>query len=148
MTRDQVENLLQAWLDMEMSIRGNRVLTEMSFNEMIVCHFLLRYQRAGENATATDLCDRMHLLKSQMNSMLTELEQRGYVTRERSENDRRKSYIVLTEAGAQEFKNEHRRIIEIMEAIIRRIGEDDVDHLTEMLNIATRAYQHSVGEDA
>lgn len=146
-TGNQLENLLEAWLEMEMSIRGNRVLTEMSFNEMIVAHIILVHGARGEHITATDLCDRMHLLKSQMNAMLTSMESRGYVTRVRSSNDRRKVYVELTEAGEQEYRDEHVKIIAIMQAIIDEIGTENIDRLASELSTATRIYQQNVGEE-
>lgn len=147
MARDQIELLLQSWLNMELSIRGNRVLTEMSFNEMIVCNYVLRYRKHKEQLTAADLCDRMHMLKSQMNTMIADMERRGYVRRVRSISDRRKSYVELTEAGEDEYRKEHQLIIKISQAIIDEIGEDDIPGLIRMLDTATRIYQKNVPED-
>lgn len=146
MANEQMERLLLSWLNMEMSIRGNRVLTDMSFNEMIVCNYLLRYQSRGERLTATDLCEQMHLLKSQMNSMIAGMETRGYVTRVRSDNDRRKSYVELTEAGEAEYRKEHQLIVKITQAIVDEIGEADVTQLIKMLDTATRIYHANVPE--
>lgn len=143
MAVNQVENLLQAWLNMEMSIRGNRVLSEMSFNEMIICHILLRAQESHERLTATDLCDRMHLLKSQMNGMLTSMEARGFVTRVKSENDHRKSYIELTATGAMEYRREHQGVVDIMQAILAEIGEDKAAATADVMETATRIYQQN-----
>lgn len=148
MAATQIESLLEAWINMEMSIRGNRVLQDMSFNEMIVCHFLLRRQRAGTRTTASDLCDQMHLLKSQMNALLTSLEHRGYVARVRSSNDKRKSYVELTEAGAAQYHAEHVKIIQIMHAIIEAIGEEESDNLTALLDTATAIYQRNTTEES
>lgn len=141
MASNQVENLLQAWLNMEMSIRGNRVLSEMSFNEMIICHILLRARDAGQNVTATDLCDRMHLLKSQMNGMVTSLEGRGIVTRVPSSSDRRKSYVVITDAGQQIYESEHAGIVHIMSNILSEISEEDAERCANVMQTATRIYQ-------
>lgn len=143
MGNETLESLLHAWLNMEMSIRGNRVLKEMSFNEMIVCHILLYYQQRNKLITATDLCEQMHLLKSQMNTMITSLENRGYVERLRSKNDRRKVYVKMTETGAAEYTREHEKIIEIMQAILNEIGEENADFLAKMLDAATRIYQQN-----
>lgn len=143
MAANQVENLLQAWLNMEMSIRGNRVLYEMSFNEMIVCHILLRAHDAGQNMTATDLCNRMHLLKSQMNGMITSLESRGIVTRTPSESDHRKSYVQITEAGRAVYDSEHTRIVHIMRNILSEINEEDAERCANVMQTATRIYEET-----
>lgn len=147
MAVNQLENLLQAWLNMEMSIRGNRVLSEMSFNEMIVCHIVLFNEGKGTRMTATDLCERMHLLKSQMNAMLTSMEGRGYIERVRSSSDRRKVYVKLTEAGTQEYQEEHKKIIQIMQAILDEIGDENAAQLATMIKTATDIYQQNVDEE-
>lgn len=147
MGNERLENLLEAWIKMEMSIRGNRVLSEMSFNEMVVCHILLSYERKNAFLTATDLCDRMHLLKSQMNAMLTSMETRGYLVRVRSDNDRRKVYAEITDAGRAEYYREHQQVIQIMQAIMDAIGEENAAHLAMMIQTATEIYQENVEEE-
>ena len=53
------EALLGAWMDMALNIRGNRLVTCLSFNEIVVCSILYRSRQAGaEMITATDLGKR------------------------------------------------------------------------------------------
>ena len=37
---DYKEELLYAWIKMSVSIRGNRILSERSFNESVICSML------------------------------------------------------------------------------------------------------------
>ncbi len=69
------------------------------FNEAFVCNLLSR-QDAAQPLTATDLCQRTKLLKSQMNKVLSEMERKGYIQRIRSEKDKRQVLLHLTEARA------------------------------------------------
>lgn len=142
-----MESLLQAWLNMEMCIRGNRVLHDMSFNEMTVCHILLQSRDAGQDMTATDLCDHMHLLKSQMNVVINALEERGYIRRVRSDADRRRIRIEMTAAGEREYHLEHDRILRIMQGIREEIGDEDTERLASLIRTATNVYQRNVLEE-
>ena len=72
------EELLRAWMSLSAYIRGNRLLRELSMNEMLVCNLLYRRQEeGGPPVTATELCARTQLLKSQVNHILTAMESRG-----------------------------------------------------------------------
>ncbi len=79
------EQLLQAWLDMSLCVRSNRVLEELSFNEISVCNIILRGENDNTVPTATELCEKTKLLKSQMNKILDGMEKKGIIERVRSQ---------------------------------------------------------------
>ena len=56
------EALLYAWMEMSVFIRGNRILADLSFNEVMICGMLSRRQ-ADAPLTATELGERTNLLK-------------------------------------------------------------------------------------
>ena len=75
-TRQLQEELLQSWMAMEVGIRGNRLLSDLSMNEMLICNIL--YQRRDDApVTATELCGQTKLLKSQMNHILNTMSVRA-----------------------------------------------------------------------
>lgn len=131
------EELLQSWINMEFAIRGNRVLSELSFNEVVVCHSLLRAQKKGNWMTAAELCDEMQLLKSQMNRLLGDMEQRGLISRTRSDFDRRKIDVQLCEKGLELYQKEHSRILEILTELSEEMGEERLGELAALMNKAT-----------
>lgn len=134
------EELLQAWIDMSMRIRGNRLVSGFSFNEIIICRMLYQQQtQGGTPLTATDLCRRMQLLKSQVNKLLTNLERNGMIQRVRSERDRRKMEIRLRPGGEEAYLTAHKRIVKIMSYVIARLGRDDAQRLTALLGGAVQA---------
>lgn len=137
---DRQEQLLQAWLNMSLMIRGNRLLSGFSLNEMVVCRIL--YERKlsqGAAVTATELCQKMHLLKSQINKILTSMENAGVIERVRSEQDRRKIEICMKEEAVQVYEKEHARILRIMNHVCEQLGEDQAQALTVLLNEAVIA---------
>ena len=93
------EKLLRAWLKMSTSVVNNRVVTELSFNEALICNILFREQLVNQNlrVTATELCNKTKMLKSQMNKVLVSLENQNMIERFPAPEDKRKAYFSLAE---------------------------------------------------
>lgn len=134
------EELLQAWIDMSLRIRGNRLVSGMSLNEIIICRILYEQkQQGGPAVTAADLCRRMQLLKSQINKILTSLEKQGLIQRVRSQTDHRKMELLLQPAGERVYLTAHERILYIMQHVYSQLGDDQSQQLTLLLRKAVQA---------
>ncbi|MBE5956986.1 MAG: MarR family transcriptional regulator [Lachnospiraceae bacterium] len=120
------EKLLSSWVRLSTAVVNNRVVTNMSYNESLVCHVLYENSVAEKplEITATDLCEATHILKSQMNRILTSLESKNIITRIRSLKDKRQINIALNMDQAGLFKTQHEHIIKLIDTIIERIGID------------------------
>lgn len=125
--------LLDAWLRLSSSLWNTRIVNSMTFNEAHVLGILLRHQEQ-EPPTATDLIRRTRLLKSQMNKLLTTLEDKGFIRRERSEQDKRMFRIILTDEGKSAYLAEHAGVTAIMDKLITELGEEKALSLTRDLN--------------
>ena len=137
---DRQEQLLQAWINMSLMIRGNRLVSGFSLNEMVICRILYaRRIEGGAAVTATELCRRMHLLKSQINKILTCMENAGTIERVRSESDKRKIEIRMREEAMHAYEMEHARILKIMEHVCERLGDEQAQELTVLLHEAVDA---------
>ena len=139
------EDLLQAWINMSVMIRGNRMVSNFSFNEIVVCRILHSRLADGEPVTASELCQRMQLLKSQINKILTSMESRGYVERRRSETDKRKIEIHLTESAIAVYEQEHERILSIIRHVEESLGDEQARTLTCLLNQTVEAIEQMEG---
>ena len=138
----RMDELLQAWINMSLQIRGNRLVSGLSFNEIVVCRILYEQQsNGGELITATELCRRMQLLKSQINKILTNMEKQGLVERVRSEDDRRKMEIRLAPGADEIYLNAHAKILKIMECVCEHLGEEQTGQLSTLLSEAVRAIE-------
>lgn len=129
--------LLNAWMSMALNIRGNRILSNLSFNEIVVCSILYRnMQEDKPMLTATDLCNDMKLLKSQLNRELNLLEERGLIERIRSDKDKRKVFIKLREDNLSVYLEEHEKVMYIVHNICMMLGEEKAKELTKLLHQA------------
>lgn len=129
------EDLLHAWMQMSVFIRGNRILDSLSFNEIMICGLLFR-QPEG-TLTATDLGTRTKLLKSQVNHILADLEKRELITRARSTADKRVVHLSLTPAGRALYLAEHGRVLEIVGTVRQTLGDEKTKELTALMTRAT-----------
>jgi len=130
------EVLLGAWLKLSTAINNSRIVSEMSYNESLICNIL--YRNATESPdkalTATDLCDETKILKSQMNRILTQLEGKNLITRERSKEDKRKIFIRLTTEQSNAYLKQHEQILKLLDEIIEKLGEEKAKEIIHALN--------------
>lgn len=130
------EVLLGAWLRLSTSINNSRLVSEMSYNESLICNILYRnaLEHPEQKLTATDLCRESRILKSQMNRILTQLETRNLVTRERSPEDKRKIYVSLSSEQSNTYLKQHAQILKLLDAIIEKFGEEQTLEIIRALN--------------
>lgn len=136
------ESLLASWVNLSTSVNNERVVSEMPYNESLVCHILYRntMQAKDTKMTATELCEQTHILKSQMNRILNHLEEKKFIKRSRSEQDKRQVYISFNPEQADSFQKQHEKLLRLLDAIIGEIGVDAAKEAAELFNkIATAA---------
>lgn len=130
------EMLLDVWLQLCSIINNDRMVQLMPFNEAFVCNLLNREREIHPSnyLTATDLCQKTGLFKSQMNTILTSLEAKKLICRVRSTQDKRKIFITLAaEEDLQLYWQEHAQIMQFIDALIERVGENDIRYFIEIL---------------
>lgn len=98
----------------------NRILNKIE----VFQHYqlLLLLSRLGGQTTQKRLCDELRIEKSNMVSIITLLEEKGYVTREVNYKDRRGKLIKLTQQTYD--------LIERLESSFAQIEEDIAEELT------------------
>ncbi len=136
------ELLLNAWLRLSTSINNARLVSEMTYNESLICNILYNHSKSDDGSiiTATDLCNMTNILKSQMNRTLNQLEKKNLITRERSTVDKRQIIITMNLEQCHTYENQHRRILKILDTVIEKLGKEKaqqtIDTLNEISNIA------------
>lgn len=118
------ETLLDAWLRISTSVINSRVVSELSYNESLVCNALYKAKMAHpeQQLTATDLCISTKIVKSQMNRTLNQLEKKSIILRERSSDDKRKVFISMNTDKNSEYEKQHKEILYLIDNIIEKLG--------------------------
>lgn len=130
------EELLEAWLRLSCVIDNQRLAADFPFNEALVCGLLSQ----GGCRTASELCARTRILKSQMNAILRSLESQGVIARQRSQTDRRQVELRLLPAGLERYRASHRQALDTVDRLISGMGEDAARQLLPLLCRAADAF--------
>lgn len=129
------ESLLNSWLRLSTSINNARLVSEMTYNESLICNILYNQSKANRSPiTATELCQMTNMLKSQMNRTLTHLENKNMITRERSEVDKRQILITMNLEQCHTYEKQHTQILKILDAVIANLGEEKTLNTIHTLN--------------
>ena len=112
-------------------------------NEMghVVDLFMLRGEsavlsclaRADEPLLSGELADRCNLSTGRMANLLRQLEGKGLLSRQHGDDDRRKTYVQLTEAGRVEADMQLQDIFEARKSLLSYLGEQDGNELLRLL---------------
>lgn len=129
------ESLLNSWLRLSTSINNARLVSEMTYNESLICNILYNQSKTNSSPiTATELCQITNMLKSQMNRTLTHLENKNMITRERSEVDKRQILITMNLEQCHTYEKQHAQILKILDAVIANLGEEKTLNTIHTLN--------------
>ncbi len=128
------EMLLSVWLRLSTSVVNSRIVSVLPYNEALVCNVLYKNMlENGDPLTATDLCDKTNMLKSQMNRTLNLLEEKDMIIRHRSETDKRCVYVVFNREKSDVYDEMHNNILNFIDLIITEIGAKDTVSVAEMM---------------
>ncbi|MBR4083705.1 MAG: MarR family transcriptional regulator [Lachnospiraceae bacterium] len=142
------EDLLDAWLRLSISVNNPRLVTEITYNESLICNILYKHAHSKEKTpiTATDLCKMTNMLKSQMNRTLNQLEEKQLISRERSTIDKRQVFITMNLQQCHVYEEQHEQILSILDAVVGKLGNErsqdaikilnDISEVAEQLNLA------------
>ena len=130
------EEVIAAWMQLIAAVENRRVVSGLSFNEALVCNLLARRREEGGCLTASELCVKTRILKSQMNAILRSLEEKEIITRTPSAFDRRVVEVRLKEGGGPVYRSSHAHTLGIVDQLVASMGEDKVRALLPMVRQA------------
>lgn len=142
-TRLLNEDLLFTWLQLSCVIDNQRLVSQLPFNEALVCGLLYR---ADAPLTASDLCARTHILKSQMNAILHSLEKKGYLQRSQSQEDRRQIHLRLLPEGIERYTASHKQTLALVDRLVESVGEEHIRTLIPLLRTVTDCFDQIIKE--
>lgn len=125
------EELLRAYINMSVNIKENRLLSDLSFNEIMVMNLIVEEERSFK-----ELEERLNILKSQLNRIINDLKAKGLVETYIPLNDKRK-LIIKKGNNIELYNSEHERMLRLMSLVKNKLGEADFKKLIELLNETT-----------
>ncbi|MDO4479931.1 MAG: MarR family winged helix-turn-helix transcriptional regulator [Erysipelotrichaceae bacterium] len=125
------EELIKTWNQISYALKPSRMFSKLSYNEQTICSILIHSEK---NCTATDLIQKTGLLKSQMNKIISQLEEKNVIQRNRNLEDKRKITIFITDFGKELYQKEHQSVLEIGKHVTNSLGEEKTRQLVDLMN--------------
>lgn len=128
-------------------LKINTIIEEISISDFHILGALHCYEEQ-ENETGgmkvSELARMMRVSSPSMSRTLNHLEKDGYVCRYEVSNDRRSTYVKLTEEGRKTADRVEQTMKEYWKAVLARVGEDKVDQLSEVLGELYEAAEEEI----
>lgn len=109
--------------------------------QLMAAHFRLLGMLHHRSHTLSELADIQSVSLPTMSNTITTLEERGWVRRIRSKEDRRVVLIEVTEAGQEILQETHRRAEGYIAQLLGPLTEEEDAALSEGLSILHRIFR-------
>ena len=139
---DVKEKALDAWLQLITAVNTERIVTNMTFNEAVVCNILNRNKE--QVFTATELCNKMKMQKSLMNRTLTSMEEKGWISRIRSTLDKRQVFVKWNEQANAIYEKEHETVLNLVDRILSKVGYEKANEVIQMFSLIASVAQGEI----
>lgn len=114
-------------------------------NPLVVpAHFRLLGMLAHRSWTLTEMADCLAVSPPTISNTVTTLEERGWVTRVRSEEDRRVVVIQTTEEGRRVLQTTYRRAESHLTTLIEALEPAEQELLAQGLDVLRRVFEHAI----
>lgn len=143
------EKVLSAWLKLSTAICNERIVSELPYNESLVCGILHEnaVDHPEEKITATDLCEKTNMQKSLMNRTLNSLEEKGLIFRKRSEKDKRQVFVSMNMENAEVYERQHKNILRVVDEIVEKVGKEKADEIVSLFTLISNKAKEVIDHD-
>ena len=132
-TKRSINELLVSLFNHVMDMEAKAVITEeyrdITNNDMHIIEAIGIEEPRNMSVIARRLSVTVSTLTTNMNG----LERKGYIERERSQQDKRVVYVLLTEKGRKAFYHHRDFHKKMIRAIVRDLGEEEMEVLYRCL---------------
>lgn len=124
---DLRERLLSAWIGINGIFKDSRMTRDLTYNEAVVMKLVYDQYRVDDlgRVSMQTVLKRTNMLKSLANRTVNSLCEQGYLLRERDGEDARMLFVRLAPDRLSDFLVVHGRSLELVQAVIDVIGDED-----------------------
>ncbi|MDR3540830.1 MAG: MarR family transcriptional regulator [Desulfosporosinus sp.] len=113
---------------------NTKMIGEISRLEFVILQLINTSSDANQGVTMTTLSEHLNVSKSAVSQMINTLEDKDYVERTSTKNDRRIVYVRLTEIGEHSLEKALQSFLQVTNQIFGRMGEEDTETLLGLLD--------------
>jgi DNA-binding MarR family transcriptional regulator len=134
MNKEEIRVSLNKFLKMYFDA-CREVYSEINFDRITKIQFkYLKAIKKHEPTTLTQLSDLFSISKPTMNEVITKFEKSGLITKEKNQDDKRITYISLTEIGTLLATTNTLESQRAVEKMMDTLSQEEVQKLTELFN--------------
>ncbi len=89
--------------------------------------FVIMFEIKDGNNTPSGLAKKLNITTARIARALNTLENKGYIERNNDDNDKRKTYIKLTNIGEEKLDKEKKCRDKFLENIIKGLSDDELE---------------------
>ncbi len=140
-SRDTVERILDGMRRVRPHFRKLFVLTsDLSDPEVVILARLCD----SENGTVSvrEVFEALHPINpSKLTQVTNEMEEKGFITKERDKRDRRRVNLTLTETGREAYQDLEREMGRLLARLLSRASAEELNLLLDSLEVWERVLQ-------
>ena len=110
--------------------RVSRMMDNAMGGEMAIMRALMV---AGGTLTPSELADKAWVSNARVANILKALEQKGWIEREHSKEDRRRVIVTITDKGRQDMETKRRNFEDRAATFLEQLGEEDTREMVRLL---------------
>lgn len=134
MDNSNADKIYQIMQNFQKIKRNKRTDGEIPHSEIMMLNKIKINSSNTEGVTISALSELLDISKSAVSQMINALEDKEYVERITTRNDRRLVYVRLTESGEQCLAKELQAFLQGLAQIFSKMGEEDTEELLRLLN--------------
>lgn len=128
------DNLVDSWLKLGATLKNDRLVNIISFNETHVCNLLIR-----GDLTQKQIEYETNMLKSLVHRVIKSLLNKGYVKKYKKEDNMKTVWVKLTSEGIKAYNKQHEEILKFVGKLTAKLGLSETKELTRLMNEASVA---------
>lgn len=140
---DRILQLIAALSKMSTNPKQRVLIRGLNTSETAVFSAIIRIvaEKPGtELFSLSELNSYLNFTRPNLSQTINKLEDKGYVERIVLKDDRRVTYIKLTEEGSTQLKDKFNELVERMQKVSDELGKEDTDKFVELLFRFADAY--------
>lgn len=100
--------------------------------------FILNYLAENDGAVPSEISKLAHVSTARITATINALEEKGLISREFSENDRRMVLLHITEAGRISAKKKYQSALAYSRSLLQELGEEDAREYVRLIKKIVR----------
>ena len=112
---------------------NSKCIGEMPRSEIMMLKLIRKSNARGEKITISELSGHLEVSKPAVSQMINTLEEKGFVERHTTKNDRRNVYVRLTAAGEESLDKALKEYLKSLHQAFEKMGKEDTETLLHLM---------------